>query len=321
MSEGVLEWQGLRTWYRVQGGAPGGTATVPVVVCHGGPGLTHDYLLQAGELCGSGRACVFYDQVGNGRSSHRRDAPAGFWTVELFVRELRALVEHLGLTGYHVLGHSWGGMLALELAVRRPAGLRSIVLTSAFASSAIYSAEVAGLVAGLPAEARSAIARHEAAGTTGSDEYQAAMRVFYRKHVCRARPVPGELFRTLAALGDDPTVYQAMAGPSEFHLTGTLRDWDITDRLPLVEVPALLISGRHDEVTPGAVEPLWRGLSQVEWVIFEESSHMPHLEDSGRFIATVAEFLRQHDGPLPALAPAPAGADPGRASATNGVVR
>jgi L-proline amide hydrolase len=291
-----MEWQGLQTWYSVLGNASGDRAGLPLVVCHGGPGLTHDYLLRVAELSISGRACVFYDQFGNGRSGHRRSAPAEFWTVDLFVRELETLVERLGLAdGYHLLGHSWGGMLALELAVRRPVGLRSIVVADAFASSAVYTAQVARLVEDLPVEVRSVIERHETAGTTGSAEYQEAMRVFYGKHVCRARPVPDDVRSTLAALGDDPTVYQAMAGPSEFQLTGTLRHWDITDRLHLVEVPALLISGRHDEVTPCAVEQLWRGLAGAKWVIFEESSHMPHIEEHDRFIATVAEFLGQHE--------------------------
>ena len=304
--EGLMERQGLQTWYRVVAGAHGEDAhgedahgegaRLPVVVCHGGPGLTHDYLLQIAELSRSGRACVFYDQFGNGRSGHRRGAPAAFWTVDLFVQELQSLIEHLGLAGgYHLLGHSWGAMLALELAVRHPKGLRSIVAADAFASCSAYTSQVARLVDQLPLETRSAIERHEAAGTTGSAEYQEAMRIFYRKHVCRTRPVPDEVMSTLAALGDDPTVYQTMAGPSEFHLTGTLRDWDITDRLNLVQVPVLVVSGRHDEVTPEAVEPLWRGLAGAQWVIFEESSHMPHIEEHRRFIETVAEFLRQSE--------------------------
>lgn len=295
-TDGTLDWDGLRTWYQVVGDLDPGATQTPVVICHGGPGLTHDYLTSLAALSGSGRACVLYDQVGNGRSEHRPDAPAEFWTVELFVRELEALVEHLGIGGgYHVLGHSWGGMLALELALRRPAGLRSIVVADAFASSATYTAEVGGLVRALPADVRATIERHEAAGTTDSAEYQQVIRVFYGRHVCRRRPVPEELMRTLAALHGDPTVYQTMAGPSEFSLSGTLRDWDVTARLPEIEVPTLLVSGRHDEVTPGAVAELHRGLPAAEWVLFEEASHMPHLEEPERFRELVADFLAKTD--------------------------
>lgn len=298
-AEATLRWKGLHTWYRVVSGEGGdGGDRAPVVICHGGPGLTHDYLTSVAALSRSGRPCVLYDQVGNGRSDHRADAPAGFWTVELFVEELERLVEQLGIAdGYHVLGHSWGGMLALELAARRPAGLRSAVVASAFASSATYSAQVTRLLAGLPVEDRETIARHEAAGTTDSPDYQEAVRAFYRRHVCRLRPVPHDLVKTLVSLDGDPTVYRAMAGPSEFTLTGTLRDWDISARLGLVTVPVLVLSGRHDEVTPAAVAPLHEGLADSRWVIFENSSHMAHLEEPDRFLDEVGAFLDQADAP------------------------
>jgi len=292
LAEGTVRWEELRTWYRVIGAEAGGT---PLVVCHGGPGMTHDYLTSLAELSGS-RPVVFYDQFGNGRSGRRPDAPASFWTPELFVRELEALVGHLGYAdGYHVLGHSWGGMLALEHAARRPRGLRSLIAVSAYASSTLFRQEVAAVVAALPAETRDVIDRHEAAGTFESDAYQQAVRVFSRSHVCRAKPIPEELRRTLAAMSDDPTVYLAMVGPSEFTMTGALRDWDITARLPAVDAPVLLVSGRHDEVTPAVVSQLRDALPAVEWELFEESSHMAHIEEPARFRRTVAEFLAKND--------------------------
>jgi L-proline amide hydrolase len=291
-TEATMEWEGLRTWYRVVGDLRRDPARLPVVICHGGPGLTHDYLTSVAELSRSGRGCVLYDQYGNGRSGHRSEGPPEFWTVDLFVRELQALAAHLGIAdGYHVVGHSWGGMLALELALRHPRGLRSIVVSDAFASTGSYSAEVARLVADLPPDIQATIQRHEAAGTTDSPQYQRAVGFFYRRHVCTLTPVPDELQRTFAALGRDSTVYNAMVGPSEFHMTGTLRNWDVTGSLGSIDLPALLISGRHDEVTPRAVEELQRGLPSARWVLFEESSHMPHLEEPERFLDVVEEFL------------------------------
>lgn len=293
---GTMHWQGLRTWYRVvepghdhRGHRP----VAPVIICHGGPGLTHDYLSSAAtRLARSGRTCVLYDQVGNGRSTHSLPATAGTWSVELFVRELGALINHLGVADeYHLLGHSWGGMLALEWARRQPTGLRSAVVVSAFASAADYTAHVAELVAALPPDVRATLDRHEAADSTDSAEYGEAMRVFYRRHVCRRAPVPEEVLRTLAAVSENPAVYHTMAGPSEFRLTGTLRDWDITAGLSSVKVPVLVLSGRHDEVTPAAVEPLYRGLPDARRVLFEESSHMPHVEEPDHFHAVVEEFL------------------------------
>ncbi|MBC6447892.1 proline iminopeptidase-family hydrolase [Actinokineospora xionganensis] len=288
--EGVLSRDGMDTWYQVVGDLGGDRA--PVVVCHGGPGLTHDYLSSLSSLASTGRAVVFYDQFGSGRSGHLPDAPAEFWTVPLFLRELADLVEHLGIAGgHHVLGHSWGGMLGLEWAVRRPAGLRSLIVADAFAASRTYTAEVAKLLAALPEDIRTTIERHEAADTTESAEYQDAVRAFYRRHVCRRSPVPQEVMRTLGALGADPTVYLAMAGPSEFRLTGTLRDWDIVSRLGEVAVEVLLVSGGHDEVAPAAVRELHEGLPRSRWELFEEASHMPHVEEPERFLDLVNKFL------------------------------
>ena len=127
--EGHLQLGGHRTWYRVVGDLDASAPQAPVIICHGGPGATHDYVAPiADQLQTTGRACVLYDQLGNGRSDHLPDADPSFWTVELFERELTALADHLGIDGrYHVIGQSWGGMLALLHALERPAGLLSVV--------------------------------------------------------------------------------------------------------------------------------------------------------------------------------------------------
>ena len=103
------------------------------------------------------------------------------------------------------------------------------------------------------------------------------------------------LQRTFAQLAEDPTVYHMMNGPSEFHVIGTLRGWDITPRLGQIEVPALVISGEHDEATPAVVQPLVDALPEARWELFEGASHSTHLEQPDRFVELVAAFLAQHD--------------------------
>jgi L-proline amide hydrolase len=284
-----LVWEDLTTWYEVHG-EPGDR--LPVVVCHGGPGATHDYVRAFAALAHDGRQVVLYDQVGNGRSQHLRDAPADFWTVDLFRRELVALVAELGWQdGYHVVGQSWGGMLAMEHALQHPPGLRSIVVADSPASMPLWVEEANRLRADLPPDARDALARHEAAGTTDSPEYLEAMNVFYRRHVCRLDPWPDDVLRSFAAIDEDPTVYGTMNGPSEFHVVGVLKTWDITERLGEIAVPALLLSGRHDEATPRIVGEIHARVPGSEWVLFEESSHMPHVEEPERCRAAVEAFL------------------------------
>jgi L-proline amide hydrolase len=286
---------GRETWYRVVGDLDAGPT--PVVICHGGPGAAHDYLEPVAELAGYGRACVLYDQLGCGRSTHLPDAPAAFWTVQLFKDELVDLTRELGIADrYAVVGQSWGGMLAMEHALDRPPGLRGMVVADSPASIPLWVAEANRLRADLPSEVAATLASHEAAGTTDSQEYEAAVRVYYDRHLCRI-PWPDCLERTFAQLAADPTVYHTMNGPSEFHCIGTLKTWDITDRLHEISTPTLLLSGRYDEATPHIVEQIHSRIPGAQWQLFEESSHSPHLEEPEAFLDAVETFLKTIDQP------------------------
>ncbi|WP_235215382.1 proline iminopeptidase-family hydrolase [Phaeacidiphilus oryzae] len=294
MTEGYLPFRGHRTWYRVSGSLD--SPLTPLVVLHGGPGCTHDYVESFAELtAATGRPVVHYDQLGNGRSSHLPEAGPEFWTVQLFLDELDALLRHLGIErDYHLLGQSWGGMLGAEHAVTAPAGLRSLVIADSPASMPLWLAAAQELRSRLPEDVQRTLTEHEAAGTTDSPEYAAAVRVFYDRHVCRI-PWPDGVARTFAAIDEDPTVYHTMNGPSEFHVVGTLRDWTVIDRLDRITAPTLLITGRHDEATPETVRPYAERIADVRWEVFEDSSHMPHVEEKEACLRVVAEFLAHHD--------------------------
>ncbi len=287
--EGYADFRGYRTWFRVTGDLKSGR--LPLIIAHGGPGCTHDYVDSFKDLADTGRAVVHYDQLGNGRSTHLRDAPADFWNVELFLAELNNLIEHLPVSEYALLGQSWGGMLGAEHAVRQPAGLKALIIANSPASMDLWRAAANELRQALPAEVQATLLRHEAAGTTDSAEYHAASQVYYARHVCRLQPEPAEVLRTNAAIEDDPTVYHTMNGPTEFHVIGSLRHWSIIEHLPRIQVPTLLISGRFDEATPATVQPFADGIRDVRWQIFEQSSHMPHVEEREACMACVEGFL------------------------------
>jgi L-proline amide hydrolase len=292
-----LDGEEAETWYRVTGDLRPGEADAPapLVVLHGGPGATHNYLVALADLA-DGRAVVHYDQLGNGRSTHYPDRGADLWTVKLFVRELQNLVDVLGIRHrHHVLGQSWGGFLAQEYALTHPPGLRALVLADTAASFPDFVAECNRLRALLPPEVEETLRRHEDAGTTDDPEYVAACDVFYRRHVCRLDPWPDEVTEAFAWIERDPTVYHTMNGPSEFHVIGSIRDWQAKDRLGEIDVPTLLVSGRHDEAAPGLQERLREGIAGSEWICFEDSSHMPHVEERERYMRVVGEFLARHD--------------------------
>ncbi len=287
-----MPFRGYATWYRVTGQLSAGT--VPLVVVHGGPGATHDYLDRFRMLAGPERAVVHYDQLGCGRSTHLPGAGASFWTVQLFLEELDALLSHLGIQDrYALLGQSWGGMLAAEHAVRQPAGLRALVIADSPASMATWVAEANRLRAELPEDVQRTLQQHEQAGTTDSPAYQQATELFYQRHVCRLRPMPEEVIYSFSQLAEDPTVYQAMNGPNEFYVIGSLRSWTIEDRLGSIRAPTLVISGRFDEATPLAVAPYVQNIPGARWELFAHSSHMPHVEETERCMAVVRAFLEE----------------------------
>jgi L-proline amide hydrolase len=286
------------TWYRITGELrpDDAAAPAPLVVLHGGPGAAHDYLLALTDLARDGRAVVHYDQLGNGRSTHYPERGADFWTVDLFVRELHNLVDVLGIADrHHVLGQSWGGFLAQEYAFTKPSGMTSIVLANTAASFPDFVAEANRLRAYLPPEVEATLRRHEEAGTTDDPEYEAACMVFYSRHVCRLDPWPEEVIEAFAWIDRDPTVYHTMNGPSEFHVIGSIKDWQSKDRLDEIDLPTLIVSGRHDEATPALQETLQAGIAGSEWIVFEDSSHLPHVEERERYMQVVGDWLRRHD--------------------------
>lgn len=294
--EGHVPFRKYRTWYRITGSLD--SPLLPLVVAHGGPGCTHDYVDSFKDIAAlDGRPVIHYDQLGNGNSTRLPEKGPDFWTVALFLEELDALLAHLGIADrYAYLGQSWGGMLGAEHAVRRPQGLKALVIANSPANMRTWVSEANRLRRDLPADVQATLLRHEEAGTITSQEYIAASRVFYDRHVCRVTPWPPEVARTFAIMDEDNTVYRNMNGPTEFHVIGTLKDWTIEDRLPQIEAPTLLISGRHDEATPEVVRPYVERVPGIEWVVFEDSSHMPHVEEKELCLSTVSAFLKRFDG-------------------------
>jgi L-proline amide hydrolase len=292
--KGVVAFREFETWYRVTGDLSSGRT--PLVVVHGGPGCSHDYLLALTALANDGRAVIHYDQLGGGRSTHLPERGGDFWTVDLFLEELDNLLDALGVIDrYHLLGQSWGGMLASEHALRQPEGLNALVISNSPASMDLWSSAAKKLRALLAPEVEAALDRHEAAGTTQDPDYLAATRVYYDEHVCRVVPNPPELVRMFELLDEDPTVYHTMNGPNEFFCVGTLRDWSVVERVKDIIAPTLLCSGRFDEATPATVQPFFDAIPDVRWEIFEASSHMPFIEEPERYLEVVSSFLAEHD--------------------------
>jgi proline-specific peptidase len=290
MAEGRIPFSIGETWYRTVGPQQD-EGRAPLLCLHGGPGANWLHM-KPYEVLADERQVVFYDQLGAGNSAVSEPHDPAMWAPELYVEEVDAVREALGLARVHILGHSWGGMLGMQYAAGQPDGLVSLIVESSPPSVPDWMPEVARLRSELPPEIEAILREHESAGTTDSAEYEEAVMVFYERHLCRVE-WPDWLVECFRLLEANPEVYHSMNGPSEFHVIGTIKDWDITGRLGQIDVPTLIFSGRHDEVTPACTEAAHRLIPGSEYVVMEESSHMAQAEQPEETLALVRNFLSQ----------------------------
>jgi proline-specific peptidase len=285
IKEGFLPYKGYKTYYKTVGvTAPG---KFPLLVLHGGPGSCHNYMLPLAGLAETGRQIIFYDQLGCGKSDQPEDD--SLWVVKTFLDELKAVREHLGLKEIHLLGQSWGGMLAIEYLLTKPKGIQSAVLASAMISMPLYQAEVEILKKDLPPEVYKTLRAHEAAGTTDSQAYAKAYEVYGKHHLFRGETFPKE-FESPTNSKDSPA-YHKMWGASEAYADGDLKAWDKIGRLHEITVPTLITSGQYDELTPRQALVTHAEIPGSEIEILTAGSHCAHIEHPDEYNARVAEFL------------------------------
>jgi len=281
--EGFIAVTGGKVWYKMVGTGD----AAPLLLLHGGPGFPSDYLKPL-EALSNERPVIFYDQLGCGRSEKPSDKK--LWRTERFVEELGQIRKALGLEKVHVLGHSWGTMLATDYLLTRPGGVISVIMAGPVLSAKRWMRDAERLRTGLPKAVQDTLAKHERAGTTQSEEYQTASQAYMERYVCRINPPPKEIMDSIA--GDGREVYETMWGPSEFYLTGNLKDYDRLKRLKEISVPTLFTCGRYDEATPESTALYHSLVPKSKMVVFENSAHMTMIEERERYIETVRSFLR-----------------------------
>jgi proline-specific peptidase len=260
----------------------------PALLLHGGPGAASDYMHPLAERLADHRPVVVYDQLGCGRSDHPDDT--SLWTVDRSVAEVDQVRAALGLERCHLLGQSWGGWLAIEYMARGTRGVERLVLASTSASIPEFMAGARGLIEDLPEPHRTVLIELGAKGEYDHSDYQAAVDVFYHRHLCRADPWPDALLRSSAQM-DGNQVYLTMNGPTEFDVIGRLREWDRTADLGRIGVPTLVTCGRYDEITPSCSETITRGIPDARMHVFERSAHCAHLEEPDDYARILEAFL------------------------------
>ena len=280
--QGYVKVPGGKVWYQTIGKKKG----IPFVVVHGGPGFPH-YSLQPLDALSDERQVIFYDQLGCGKSDRPHDL--SLWKKERFVKELEVLIASLKIEKFHMLGNSWGSMLATEYALTKPSGLTSLILSGPFLSVHRWINDANALRKKLPAKLQKILSKHEADGTTSSREYENAGLEFYKRHLCRVYPFPKPMRKARKEMGLD--VYNTMWGPSEFHCIGNLKGHDLTDRLKELGIPVLLTCGKYDEATPKTTKYYKNLFPNAQMMVFKNSAHMAVLEETELYVKTVRDFL------------------------------
>jgi proline iminopeptidase len=285
-SSGFIDVPGGEVYYERHGGGAGR----PLLCLHGGPGFTHHSVMPLVDLADE-RAVILFDQLGCGQSS--RPSDPSVWNTPRYVEELAAVQQGLGLSDYHLFGNSWGGMLSTRFTLDRKPPVASLVLSGTPHDMPRYIRELLRLRPSLPAAAWEVIDRHEAHGWFSCPEYAAAMVPFYKQHFCRLDPWPEAVELSFEQMGAES--YLAMNGPSEFNITGIIKDWDVRGELAEIEVPVLAIAGWYDELSPESQEDMAGLVPNGEFALVPEGAHMAFWDDRAAFMTATRAFLRRVD--------------------------
>jgi proline iminopeptidase len=284
--EGYVEVEGGKVWYQIVGS---GTKT-PLLLLHGGPGAPSHYLKPL-ERVAADRPVIFYDQLGAGRSD--RPSDRSLWSVDRFVEELAQVRTALGLGNVHILGHSWGSMLAMDYMLTEPEGVTSITFASPALNVKRWTDDAKTLLEALPEELQATIELHEGNGTTHSSEYQDAVMEYYKLYLSRSDPWSPDLMAAFDGFNTD--LYEYMWGPSEFTATGVLSNYDRENELSRLDLPVLFTAGRYDEATPKTVRHFHSLVPDSEIMIFENSAHMTMLDEPELYSDAIRDFLNRVD--------------------------
>lgn len=274
-----------RVWTKKVGSGP-----IKLLTLHGGPGATHEYFECFEDfLPQAGVEFYYHDQL----DSHYSDQPGdeSLWTVERYRDEVEEVRAGLGLDRFFLLGHSWGGMLAIEYALEYPAHLKGVIVSNMTAGIPSYVQYVNELRKQLPPDVIAVLDKYEAKGDYEAAEYQEAIfGKVYTKHLCRLDPWPEPLTRTLKHF--NPKIYNVLQGPNEFVVTGRFKDWDRWKDLSSIKTPALVIGARHDEMNPADIRKMASLMPNARVHVCENGSHMAMWDDQATYMSALTEFLK-----------------------------
>lgn len=292
VQEGYMPYLGYETYYRIVGEQHGNKK--PLVLLHGGPGSTHNYFELLDDIAVDGRQLIMYDQLGCGNSavpSHPE-----LWKKETWANELIELRKYLGLDEIHLLGQSWGGMLAfIYMCDYHPAGIKSLILSGTLPSAKLWAQEQHRMINNFMSEEdKAAIAQAEKTGNYDDPAYQKANEKYMEQHAAATPTADSpEPLRRKKISGTES--YMVAWGPNEYSPEGTLHDYNYLDQMKNITTPTLITSGINDLCTPLIAKTMYDGIPNSRWELFAHSRHMPFVEENAKYEELLTKWLDDHD--------------------------
>ena len=271
----------------------GNNPRVRLLLLHGGPAATHEYFeCFESFLLLEGIEFIYYDQLGSSYSDQPKDPD--LWTVERFVEEVEQVRTALGLNkgNFYLLGHSWGGILAMEYALKYQENLKGLIISNMMASAPEYDAYAENVLAKqMEPAVLEEIRALEEAGDFGNPRYMELLYPnYYMKHICRLREWPDPVNRAFARLNQE--IYVIMQGPSEFGISGRLEKWDRKADLKSIAVPTLVIGSRHDTMDPAHMEWMSKQVPKGSYLYCPDGSHMCMWDDQETYMGGLIKFIK-----------------------------
>jgi len=279
--------EGYRVWTKRFGNAP-----MKVLLLHGGPAATHEYMeCFESFFPQAGIEFYEYDQLGSYYSDQPEDQ--SLWTTERFVEEVEQVRKALGLDAgnFYLLGNSWGGVLAMEYALKYQENLKGLIVANMTADFGKYAAYNAKLRAELPADVLAKLEEYESRGAYTDPAYQEmVVGEYYNRHLCRLAEWPEPVSRSFKHINQP--VYTYMQGPSEFVPGGILEGWSVWDRLGEIRVPTLMVGAAHDTMNPAEMEEMSRLVQKGRYLFCPNGSHLAMWDDQQVFMNGVIGFIQ-----------------------------
>ena len=280
--KGYVPVKGGKIWYSVTGTGKG----TPVILLHGGPGYPSYYLKPLLAL-GKDRPVIRFDQLGCGRSGTVSDTT--LMTVDAHIDQVRTLLDSLGIREFYLYGHSWGTMLATSYYFKYPEGIKGIILASPCLDAKRWVADADTLIDSLPDSTAIVLKNLKKDINQDSAKIYSAVDIYFANFYNRRLPVSADVDSSGKYLGTE--VYEYMWGPSEFHATGTLKTFDVTDQLKTIDIPVLFTTGQYDAARPETVQYYQHLTPESKLVIISNAGHATMQDNPAEDLQAITTFL------------------------------